>query len=218
MKLCSIIFLAFMVAGQSGLAASSKAKKAVAKGQPAAVSATSTATPSPQLQAQFNDRGAAIPETGFYSFVVKNADDKDVHLSDYKGKVVLVVNVASKCGFTGQYEGLQKLYKDYSAKGFVILGFPSNQFHGQEPGTNKEIQQFCKLTYGVDFPVFAKVDVNGDNAIPLYKWLKAQKGFEGDIGWNFNKFLIDPSGQVVQRYSSMKGPASIEPDVKKLLK
>ncbi|MBY0451827.1 MAG: glutathione peroxidase [Bdellovibrionaceae bacterium] len=210
MKVHNIIFLAFVAVASQGFAASAKVKKEAAKAQPTA--------PSPAVQAQFNDRGAAIPETGFYSFVVKDAEDKEVHLSDYKGKVVLVVNVASKCGFTGQYEGLEKLYKDYSAKGLVVLGFPSNQFHGQEPGTNKEIQQFCKLTYGVNFPVFAKVDVNGDNAIPLYKWLKSQKGFEGDIGWNFNKFLINQSGQVVQRYASTKGPASIEPEIKKLLK
>lgn len=208
MKVYYIIFLALVVASSTGFAVA-KTKKTAAP----PVAATPAAT-----EAQFKDRGAAQPETGFYSFIVKDAENKDVKLSDYKGKVILVVNVASKCGFTGQYEGLQKLYKDYSAKGFVILGFPSNQFNGQEPGTNKEIQQFCKLTYGVDFPVYGKVDVNGQDAIPLYKWLKSQKGFEGDISWNFNKFLINQSGQVVERYSSIKGPSSIEPEIKKLLK
>ncbi len=207
MKLHNIIFLALLVAGSQSFGASANAKKIVkASAAPATVASSGDA------------KATESAQTGFYSFGVKDAEDHDVKLSDYKGKIVLVVNVASKCGFTGQYEGLEKLYKDYSAKGFVILGFPSNQFHGQEPGTNKEIQQFCKLTYGVNFPVFGKVDVNGDGAIPLYKWLKSQKGFEGDISWNFNKFLINQTGQVVERYSSAKGPSSIEPEIKKLLK
>ena len=207
MKLHNIIFLTLLVAGSQSFGAAAKSKKPV------------KASAVPVAVARSGDAKAAEPApTGFYSFVVKNAEEQDIKLSDYKGKVILVVNVASKCGFTGQYEGLEKLYKDYSSKGFVILGFPSNQFNGQEPGTNKEIQQFCKLTYGVEFPVFGKVDVNGGAAIPLYKWLKSQKGFEGDISWNFNKFLINQSGQVIERYSSIKGPSSIEPDIKKLLK
>lgn len=159
----------------------------------------------------------SAPVPAFYGFVVKNAKNEDVKLSDYKGKVVLVVNVASKCGFTNQYEGLQKLYTDYSAKGFVVLGFPSNQFFGQEPGTNDDIQSFCKLSYGVNFPVFAKVDVNGSDAIPLYKWLTKHEKFSGRITWNFNKFLINQSGEVVQRFGSKQTPAEIEPEVKKLL-
>ena len=156
-------------------------------------------------------------EKGFYSFVVKDSKNQDVKLSDYKGKLVMVVNVASRCGFTNQYEGLQKLHAAYSSKGLVILGFPSNQFLGQEPGSNEEIQKFCKLSYGVEFPVFAKVDVKGDDAIPLYKWLTSQKNFEGKISWNFNKFLVNQKGEVVKRYGSRDKPEEIEPEIKKLL-
>jgi glutathione peroxidase len=156
-------------------------------------------------------------ESGFYSFVVKDSKNSDVKLSDYKGKIVMVVNVASKCGYTNQYEGLQKLHSTYASKGLVILGFPSNQFFGQEPGSNEEIQKFCKLSYGVEFPVFAKVDVKGENAIPLYKWLTSQKNFEGKITWNFNKFLINQKGEVVKRYGSSDKPESIEPEIKKLI-
>lgn len=159
----------------------------------------------------------ASEESKFYSFTIKNAQGQDVKLSDYKGKVVLVVNVASKCGFTYQYEGLQKLYKDHKDKGLVILGFPSNQFLSQEPGSNEEIQSFCKLKYGVDFPVFAKADVNGDNAQPLYKWLTSQENFSGRITWNFNKFLINRKGEVVNRFGSKVKPEELEPEVKKLL-
>lgn len=159
----------------------------------------------------------AQAKTSFDSFVVKNSKNEDVKLSDYKGKVVLVVNVASKCGYTNQYEGLQKLYTDYSAKGLVILGFPSNQFLGQEPGTNEEIQSFCKLSYGVTFPILAKVNVNGNDAIPLYKWLTKHEKFSGRITWNFNKFLINQKGEVVQRFGSKQVPSEIEPEIKKLL-
>jgi glutathione peroxidase len=165
----------------------------------------------------FGSFAHAEGESKFYSFVVKDSKNQDVKLSDYKGKVVLVVNVASKCGFTKQYEGLEKLYKDNKDKGFVVLGFPSNQFLYQEPGTNEEIQKFCKLTYGVDFPVFAKADVNGDNAQPLYKWLTSLEKFSGNISWNFNKFLVNKNGEVVARYGSRTTPAELEGDVKKLL-
>ncbi|MBC7467219.1 MAG: glutathione peroxidase [Bdellovibrio sp.] len=160
---------------------------------------------------------SAYAASDFYSFQVKTADNKDQSLGDYKGQVVLVVNVASRCGYTPQYEGLQKLYSTYKANKFAVLGFPSNQFLGQEPGTNEEIQKFCKLSYGVDFPVFAKVDVNGKDQAPLYKWLKSNKGFEGDIGWNFNKFLINRSGEVVKRYGSSTKPSEIEKDIKNLV-
>lgn len=160
---------------------------------------------------------SAYAASDFYSFQVKTADNKDQSLGDYKGQVVLVVNVASRCGYTPQYEGLQKLYSTYKPNKFVVLGFPSNQFLGQEPGTNEEIQKFCKLSYGVDFPVFAKVDVNGKDQAPLYKWLKANKGFEGDISWNFNKFLINRSGEVVKRYGSSTKPSEIEKDIKNLV-
>lgn len=164
-----------------------------------------------------SDQSSKQTTSAFYDFVVKNSKNEDVKLSDYKGKAVLIVNVASKCGYTNQYEGLQKLYADYSAKGFVVLGFPSNQFFGQEPGTNEEIQNFCKLNYNVNFPVFAKVDVNGNDAIPLYKWLTKHEKFSGRITWNFNKFLINQKGEVVQRFGSKQTPAEIEPEIKKLL-
>jgi glutathione peroxidase len=154
--------------------------------------------------------------SAFYAFTVKNAQGQDVKLSDYQNKWILVVNVASKCGYTPQYAGLEKLYTDYQSKNFVILGFPSNQFLSQEPGTNEEIQKFCKLNYGVTFPVFAKVDVNGDQAIPLYKWLTSQEKFSGRITWNFNKFLISPKGEVIKRYSSGDKPEEINDDLKKL--
>lgn len=160
---------------------------------------------------------SAYAASDFYTFQVKTADNKDQSLGDYKGQVVLVVNVASRCGYTPQYEGLQKLYSTYKPNKFVILGFPSNQFLGQEPGTNEEIQKFCKLSYGVDFPVFAKVDVNGKDQAPLYKWLKSNKGFEGDISWNFNKFLVNRSGEVVKRYGSATKPSEIEKDIKNLV-
>lgn len=163
------------------------------------------------------DQSVAEVTSPFYGFVVKNSKNEDVKLSDYKDKTILIVNVASKCGYTNQYEGLQKLYSDYSAKDFVILGFPSNQFLGQEPGTNEEIQSFCKLSYGVTFPILAKVDVNGNDAIPLYKWLTKHEKFSGRITWNFNKFLINKKGEVEQRFSSKQTPSEIEPEIKKLL-
>lgn len=158
-----------------------------------------------------------IDQAKFYSFTVKDAKGADVNLGAYKNKVVLVVNVASKCGYTNQYEGLQKLYENYQSKDFVILGFPSNQFFGQEPGSNEEIQKFCKLSYGVTFPVFAKVDVNGDDAADLYKWLTSLDKFSGKITWNFNKFLINKKGEVVNRYSSSTKPEALDEDIKKLL-
>jgi len=157
-------------------------------------------------------------ESKIYSFVVKNAKNEDVKMSEFKNKVILIVNVASKCGYTNQYEGLEALYKKYKEKNFVVLGFPSNEFLGQEPGSNEEIQKFCKLKYGVEFPVLAKIEVNSDSADPLYKWLKSQKGFEGRITWNFNKFLINKNGAVVKRYGSSDKPNEIEPDILNLLK
>ncbi len=162
-------------------------------------------------------KATAVDESKLYSFTVKNAKGEDVKLSDYKNKTLLIVNVASKCGFTKQYEGLEKLYAQYKDKNFVILGFPSNQFLSQEPGTDAEIQQFCKLTYGVDFPVFAKVEVNGDNAIPLYKWLTGLEKFSGKISWNFNKFLVNKNGEVVKRFDSKTKPEDLEEDIKVLL-
>ncbi len=153
----------------------------------------------------------------FYSFKVKKSDQTEISMSDYKNKTVLVVNTASKCGYTSQYEGLEALYTKYEKQNFVILGFPSNQFLGQEPGTNEEIQKFCKLKYGVNFPVFAKIDVKGDSAIPLYKWLTSQKNSNGKISWNFNKFLINKNGEVVKHFGSSDTPADIDPEIKKLI-
>ncbi|BFZ61588.1 Glutathione peroxidase 2 [Saitoella coloradoensis] len=154
-------------------------------------------------------------------------------LSELKGKVVLVVNVASKCGFTPQYEGLEKIYQQYKDKDFAIIGFPCNQFGAQEPGSDEEIQSFCQLNYGVSFPVLAKVDVNGSTSSPIYEWLKNQKsGFMGltrikmsapfsavvnHVYWNFEKFLIGKDGNVVERYSSLSKPESIAADIERLL-
>ncbi len=155
-----------------------------------------------------------------YDFSVKDINSKEVSMSKYKNKVLLIVNVASKCGFTSQYEGLENLYKKYKNEDFMILGFPSNQFSNQEPGTNKEIQEFCSLTYGVDFDMFSKVDVNGENEIPLYTYLKKEaSGVLGtkSIKWNFTKFLVDKNGKVVDRFGSTTKPEDIEDDIKKLL-
>lgn len=156
-------------------------------------------------------------DSKLYTFKVQTADNKEVSLSEYKNKVLLIVNVASKCGFTYQYEGLQNLYSKYSEKGFVILGFPSNDFLGQEPGSNSEIQTFCKLSYGVNFPVFAKIKVKGDDIHPLYQWLTTYKDIGGSISWNFNKFLLNRQGEVVKKFGSMDKPESLEEDIKKLL-
>jgi len=141
-------------------------------------------------------------------------------LAAYAGKVVLVVNTASKCGFTPQFEGLEKLYEEYTDKGLVVLGFPCNQFASQDPGTSDEIGDFCQKNYGVTFPMFEKVDVNGDDAHPLYQWLKAEKGGllgSQKIKWNFTKFLIGRDGQVVKRYGSTTKPESIAADIEKQL-
>ncbi|KAK4110653.1 glutathione peroxidase [Canariomyces notabilis] len=154
--------------------------------------------------------------TSFYDFKPLDKTGKEVPLSTYKNKVVLVVNTASKCGFTPQYEGLEKLYKSVREKhpdDFVILGFPCNQFGGQEPGTDEEIQQFCQVNYGVTFPIMQKVNVNGDGAAPLFQWLKTEKpGLLGlkMIKWNFEKFLIGKDGKVKGRWASTTKPESLE--------
>jgi len=140
---------------------------------------------------------------------VKTIDGEETTLAEFKGKAVMVVNVASKCGFTPQYEALQKLYNDYHDRGFEILGFPCNQFGGQEPGSNEEIKEFCSLNWGVTFPMFDKVDVNGDGQHPLYAELTKHpdhKGNAGDVGWNFEKFLISPEGEVVARFRTNAKP------------
>ena len=140
-------------------------------------------------------------------------------LSAYAGDVVLVVNTASKCGFTPQYAGLEELYAAHKDDGFVVLGFPCNQFGGQEPGSEEEIGEFCQLNYGVTFPMFEKVDVNGDDAHPLFTWLKKEKSglLGGKIKWNFTKFLIGRDGQVIKRYAPTVSPSSIAPDIEAAL-
>lgn len=155
----------------------------------------------------------------FYDYKVKNISGEDVSMSEYKGKVVLIVNTASNCGFTKQYEGLEELYEKYKDQGFVILGFPCNQFGAQEPGGNEEIKNFCTSTFSVTFPMMSKIDVNGDDADPLYKFLKKEKGgiLGDDIKWNFTKFLIDREGNVVDRFASQKTPKALEKEVEKLL-
>jgi glutathione peroxidase len=158
--------------------------------------------------------------TTLYDFSADTIDGKPVSLGKYKGKVVMVVNTASQCGLTPQYKGLQELYDTYHAQGLEILGFPCNQFGSQEPGSEKEIAQFCETSFGVSFPMFAKIDVNGDNAHPLYQWMKEQKpGLLGskDIKWNFGKFLIDREGNVVERFAPTTAPADTEQEIKKLL-
>ena len=169
-----------------------------------------------------------------YDFTAVANDGSEVNFSDYKGDVLLVVNTASKCGFTPQYDGLEELYKQYKDRGLVIVGFPCDQFGHQEPGTNEEIVEFCRLNYGVTFPLMEKIEVNGENAHPIYKWLYSEKPFEGfgegetaqfmdqmlsrqdpeyasnpDIKWNFTKFLIDRKGRVVARFEPMVTPAEL---------
>jgi glutathione peroxidase len=149
--------------------------------------------------------------SSIYDFTVNDIDGNPVKLEQYKGKTVLIVNVASKCGNTPQYEGLQDLYKKYGDKGLVILGFPANNFGGQEPGTNEEIKDFCTTNYGVTFPMFSKISVKGEDIHPLYKYLTSAETdpeFAGDITWNFNKFLINPSGKIVARFDSKDKPES----------
>ena len=178
-----------------------------------------------------------------YDFTVKTKRGEDKSLADYKGKVLLIVNTATKCGFTPQLKELQELYTTYKDRGFVILGFPSNQFAEQSPGSDDEIQQFCKANYGVTFPMFAKGDVRGETAQPLYKYLVSQKGFQGfdmshpiaqllvdtlkedfpeilegdGIKWNFTKWLIDREGNVVARFEPTTTPDKIAADIEKLL-
>lgn len=178
-----------------------------------------------------------------YDFKAKDISGNEISLKEYEGKILLIVNTASKCGFTPQYEDLQKIYDLYSDQGFEVLGFPCNQFMAQEPGANEEIESFCKLNYGVSFPLFDKIDVNGKDAHPLFNYLKEEKPFEGldmdnptnkilvpmikerypnfsvgnAIRWNFTKFLVNSKGQVIQRFESSVDPMSIGPAIKELL-
>jgi glutathione peroxidase len=158
--------------------------------------------------------------TSVYDFSAKSISGEEIPLGKFKKEVLLIVNTASKCGFTPQYSGLEKLYRDYHARGFEVLGFPCNQFAGQEPGNAEEIKNFCSLTYDVTFPVFAKVDVNGADAHPLYQFIKkAKPGLLGSqaIKWNFTKFLIDRNGTVVGRYGSNITPAKLQSRIEALL-
>lgn len=157
---------------------------------------------------------------GFYDLNVKDANGEMVSMNDYKGKVVLIVNTATGCGFTPQYKGLEKLYKKHKESGLEILDFPCNQFGNQAPGTEGEIHEFCQLNYGVSFKMFAKTEVNGKNEEPLYTYLKQEKGelLGSGIKWNFTKFLVNKDGQVVKRYAPTDKPESIEEDIIKLLK
>jgi glutathione peroxidase len=183
-------------------------------------------------------KSASAPTTNAFSFEAKNIDGQNVRLDTYAGKVLLVVNVASKCGFTPQYEALEALNKKHASAGLAILAFPSDQFGHQEPGTESEIKTFCATRYSVTFPLFAKVDVNGPNAHPFYKWMRAEQpgSFRADspgaeklyehlqkttpevlgtdaVKWNFTKFLVDRKGKVVKRFESMETPESIEGDI-----
>ena len=182
-------------------------------------------------------------ETKVYDFTAVANDGSEVSFADYRGKVLLMVNTASKCGFTPQYEGLEALYQKYRDQGLVIIGFPCDQFGHQEPGTNEEIVEFCRLNYGVSFPLMEKVEVNGENAHPIYKWLYTEKPFDGfgegetaqfmdgmlsrmdpdyasnpDIKWNFTKFLIDRQGRVVARFEPMATPESLAASIEEQLK
>lgn len=150
-----------------------------------------------------------------YDIIVKDMEKKDVSLSDYEGKVLLIVNTATGCGFTPQYDGLQDLYEKYQAEGFEILDFPCNQFAFQAPGSEEKIMNFCQSRYGVTFKQFAKIKVNGPKADPLYKYLKTQK--EGSIKWNFTKFLVNRDGEVVERFSPKTTPAQLDEKIKELL-
>jgi len=158
--------------------------------------------------------------TTAYDFTAKSIDGEEVPLDRYRGDVLLIVNTASKCGFTPQYDGLEKLHEDLSDKGLRVLGFPCNQFGKQEPGDEAEIRNFCSLTYDVKFPMFAKVDVNGPETHPLYKWLKGQaKGLLGSEGikWNFTKFLVDRAGRVIDRFAPTTKPEALRGEIEKLL-
>ncbi|MEW6706961.1 MAG: glutathione peroxidase [Pseudomonadota bacterium] len=155
-----------------------------------------------------------------YEFDAQTIDGQTRHLSDLKGHVVLVVNTASQCGFTPQFEGLEALWKKYGSRGLAVLGFPSNEFGGQDPGDNQEIAQFCQVNYGVSFPMMSKIEVNGDNAHPLFKWLKEQApGLLGTqaIKWNFTKFLVGRDGRVIKRYAPNDKPEAIEADIRAAL-
>lgn len=154
-----------------------------------------------------------VKEKGMYEFTMKDIDGNDVSLEKYKGNVVMLVNVASRCGLTPQYEGLQAIYDKYKDRGFTVLGFPANNFMGQEPGTEAEIKEFCSLNYNVGFPMFSKISVKGTDQHPLYRFLthpETNPGFDGDITWNFEKFLADRDGKIIARFSPRTVPTDAE--------
>lgn len=153
---------------------------------------------------------ALEPPKNIYGFTMKNIEGKNLPLKKFKGKVLLVVNVASQCGNTVQYAALEKLYEEYKGKGLVVLGFPANNFGGQEPGTDSEIQKFCTSKYGVKFPMFSKISVKGDDTHPLYKWLIENAPMKDDVEWNFAKFLVNRKGEVVGRFRAKTQPNSDE--------
>ena len=157
--------------------------------------------------------------TSLQDFTATSLDGQEVDLSAYAGQVVLVVNTASECGFTPQYEGLQQLHETYADQGFTVIGFPCDQFGGQEPGDDAEIGAFCQKNYGVTFPMMSKVEVNGDNAHPVYAWLRSEKGgmLGSKIKWNFTKYLVGKDGQVIDRYAPTTKPEKIAGDVEKAL-
>ena len=156
----------------------------------------------------------------FYDFSAKKISGKEISMNEFKGKIILVVNTASKCGLTPQFKELEEIYKEYKEKGVEILGFPCNQFAKQDSGNNKEINEFCQLNYGVSFNMFEKIDVNGKDTHPIYQYLKNEtKGvLSKEIKWNFTKFLIDTEGNVIKRYAPITSPLKIKDDIEKLLK
>jgi len=161
-----------------------------------------------------------MAQSSIYDFTVRDIQGNEQSMKAYRDKVLLIVNTASKCGFTPQFEGLQALYKDLNEQGLEVLGFPCNQFMNQDPGTDESISQFCSLNYGVDFPMFAKIEVNGDGTHPLYKFLKQEaRGLMGSekVKWNFTKFLVDRNGRVVRRYPPTTKPDAIRKDIEELL-
>ncbi|MEO3935553.1 glutathione peroxidase [Dermatophilaceae bacterium Soc4.6] len=160
-----------------------------------------------------------MTDSTLHDFSARSIDGRDVPLADFDGEVVLVVNTASQCGFTPQYEGLQALHDEFKAQGFSVLGFPCDQFGGQEPGADDEIAAFCQKNFGVDFPLFSKVEVNGDGAHPVYQWLREQKGglLGSKIKWNFTKFLVGKDGQVIERYAPTTKPEKLSADIEKAL-
>ncbi len=155
-------------------------------------------------------KGSAMSTTTLHSFSARTIDGRERSLADFKGKTVLVVNMASRCGFTPQYEGLEAIYQTYHERGFEVLAFPANDFMGQEPGTNAEIQTFCSTRFKTTFPLFEKISVKGKHIDPLYRWLTEDSDFKGDIPWNFTKFLIGPDGRVLARFAPNTAPQSPE--------